>query len=84
MGDFPRHSLDSSSLSHPLVLDWYENMTSSLLGHSFANQERLSIWSSQSAAVRNLPPNLFSGCRIAHPHSNAWLDLNGDCKPGSF
>jgi hypothetical protein len=74
----------SSTLAQPLLLDFYGNFSMSLLGQR-KGSHGFSLWSfgNDSAFVRDLGDQ-FHDCKLSEFHSNAWVDLNGDCKAGTI
>ncbi|KAJ3295635.1 hypothetical protein HK104_002440 [Borealophlyctis nickersoniae] len=84
--------LESSSLQHPLVMDYNGTMKPDLLGYlpTTKHDYKLSLWSPSSMDGKASPVNLDDGgqnhrvCKISHPHSNAFIDLDGDCLPDLF
>eukprot|EP00842_Homolaphlyctis_polyrhiza_P005034 jgi/Hompol1/5531/HPOL_004510-RA len=89
----------SKSIAHqsqPFVADFTGNMRASLIGHHKSNPTQLSVWTFDSLkSAFQIEPflslNSLSGnqaanqtCRLAHPHSSAFVDLNGDCLADIF
>ncbi|WFD34353.1 hypothetical protein MCUN1_001192 [Malassezia cuniculi] len=88
----PTH-LPASAAPHPLALDASGDLHIDLLGHPKDSRE-LRVWRNLYGAPAdrtidleelilvgdNAPP----ACRLAHPHSSAFVDLNGDCLADLF
>ncbi|CAJ0889903.1 12870_t:CDS:10 [Entrophospora sp. SA101] len=84
--------LDASYSQHPITFDFNGDMKTDLLGHylSSAQDNKLYVWKNvynESAGTlfeivplstnnKTMPQK---GCRLSEPHSNAFIDLNGDC-----
>lgn len=85
-------SLPSSSLSQPVPLDIDGDMKIDLLGLRPGSSSSLKVWqnvwnaSDPSQTLYNVINPPFSGnqCKISNPHSNAVIDLNGDCLADVF
>ncbi|SAM07750.1 hypothetical protein [Absidia glauca] len=90
----PALDLPSARDSLPMVLDLSGDMQLDLLGYAWDRKDGLSAWintaqgsfTNQTTSIYNLTSasNLFDPtyserCRWASPHSNAFLDLDGDC-----
>ncbi|CAG8649677.1 13977_t:CDS:2, partial [Racocetra fulgida] len=84
------YNVPSSTAQQPIPLDFYGSMKVDLLGHQFGDSSHISIWKNVfNATTRTLfevvqmPVNgAFQNCTISDPHSNAFIDLNGDCLAG--
>ncbi|KAI8368959.1 hypothetical protein BD560DRAFT_330475 [Blakeslea trispora] len=80
--------LDSAQGALPIVLDINGDMKTDLLGYTKDTNE-LMIWQNQAPSSDSLfnltsASHLFNKtatdrCRWANPHSNAFVDLDGDC-----
>lgn len=85
-------SIPSATGAQPMILDYFGNMRPDLLGVPSDNnpEGNLSIWRNSEATsslfetVAFSPSNLTQPCKLADPHSNAFIDLNGDCLAGMF
>ncbi|KAF9265836.1 hypothetical protein L218DRAFT_956809 [Marasmius fiardii PR-910] len=87
-------TLPSSSLSQPLPIDLNGDMKIDLLGMTADSQtsDKLQVWeniwnsSDTQSPLFKLTNAPFHGkqCKISHPHSNAVIDLNGDCLADVF
>ncbi|KAJ8522676.1 hypothetical protein ONZ45_g812 [Pleurotus djamor] len=88
-------AVPSSTLSQPIVVDVNGDMKMDLLGvtpSSRGSSNSLRVW--QNTWNSSSPnPRLFdvvepklkgTQCTISHPHSNAVVDLNGDCLADIF
>lgn len=82
-----RWELDSAGRHQPFVFDDEHNLLPSLLGY-LPNGERdnnLRSWKNVDGSKPKVGrPSLFpidSGCTLAHPHSSAYVDMDGDCAP---
>ncbi|CAG8731921.1 10108_t:CDS:10, partial [Cetraspora pellucida] len=90
--DLNYYTVPSSAAQQPIPLDFYGNMKVDLLGHQFGDSSHISIWKNVfNATTRTLfevvpmPANgAFQNCTISDPHSNAFIDLNGDCLADLF
>ncbi|CAG8552359.1 22065_t:CDS:10, partial [Racocetra persica] len=86
------YNVPSSTAQQPIPLDFYGKMKVDLLGHQFGDSSHISIWKNVfNATTRTLfevvpmPVNGASqNCTISDPHSNAFIDLNGDCLADLF
>ncbi|CAO3580274.1 unnamed protein product [Absidia cylindrospora] len=89
----PSLNIPSARTTLPMVLDLNGDMQLDLLGYSWDTNE-FSSWintaqsnfTNQTTSIYNLTSassffdsTYSSQCRWASPHSNAFLDLNGDC-----
>ncbi|KAK9897721.1 hypothetical protein P389DRAFT_169746 [Cystobasidium minutum MCA 4210] len=88
-------SVPSSALQQPIPLDASGDMKISLLGFPFGDdkKENLKLWrndwqeSNQTQLFSLAEPPLDSAtfnCKIPSPHSNAFIDLDGDCLADLF
>ena len=78
--------MESSDLTQPIALDLEGNMHTVLLGQDHASHE-WSFWSMNSTKSWNMTKihgPLSKACQIADPHSNAFIDLDGDCLSDIF
>ncbi|GAA98182.1 uncharacterized protein L969DRAFT_93210 [Mixia osmundae IAM 14324] len=92
----PAQVLPSSGLAQPIPIDASGNMTVDLLGSIAADASKPQLWSNTRFSGDN--SSLFeikSGpfdqatldsfdCQFPNPHSNALIDLNGDCLADLF
>ncbi|CAJ0845551.1 7606_t:CDS:10 [Entrophospora sp. SA101] len=88
--------LESSYSQHPITFDFDGDMKTDLLGHYFSSthDSKLFVWKNvynESTGtlfeVVPLSDNMTmpqKGCRLSEPHSNAFIDLNGDCLSDLF
>ncbi|KAI9138233.1 hypothetical protein BKA69DRAFT_811638 [Paraphysoderma sedebokerense] len=92
--------LPSSSSIQPTLLDYDGTMSMDLLGYPSSSQSQLSLWkntatplqsSSSQPSLSQLfelqpipPPSPVPFCQISSFHSNAFVDLNGDCLSDIF
>ena len=76
-------NLPSSSLAQPFALDFFGNFSISLFGQ-LKGSSIFSLWTLDGNDTLLTHLNGLEGCVLAHPHSSAWVDLNGDCKAGTF
>ncbi|KNC97918.1 uncharacterized protein SPPG_06908 [Spizellomyces punctatus DAOM BR117] len=80
--------LTPSTATQPFVLDFNGNMRSELLGYPSSRDGHLSLWAPASgngtAVDVKLNQSSTHECTITRPHSNAFLDLNGDCLADMF
>ncbi|KAK9767766.1 hypothetical protein K7432_002149 [Basidiobolus ranarum] len=84
-------TLPSATLAQPIALDYDGNMRTDLIGYPSDKPTQLSIWKN---TVTNDPAKLFEVipftpaggqvCKISNPHSNAFIDLDGDCLADLF
>jgi len=98
ISEFEPLSLPSSTSSHPITLDATGSMRTDLLAHEFNSPKELSLWrnlhrqkdskGSQTSGFLIEKAPLLSprapGCKLASPHSSAFIDLNGDCLADLF
>ncbi|KAF0336923.1 integrin alpha N-terminal domain-containing protein [Gigaspora margarita] len=86
------YNVPSSTAQQPIPLDFYGSMKVDLLGHQFGDSSHISIWknvfnetSRTLFDVVQMPVNgSVQNCTISDPHSNAFIDLNGDCLADLF
>lgn len=77
-----------SSLAQPFILDYNGNLGVSILGYEPDSKELL-VWQLGTANFTKIPANLVdkeinkNACQVSHPHSSAFIDLDGDCLAGS-
>lgn len=79
-----------TTLSQPFVGDFTGDLQLTILGKSIdntANSNGLTSWKINGTRIIKSNPVKFFGkqqtpCEISHPHSNAFVDLDGDCLPG--
>ncbi|KAJ1990529.1 hypothetical protein H4R33_001672 [Dimargaris cristalligena] len=88
--------LSPASSAHPVLFDSNGDMTTDLLGFVQSDgKDIVKLWKNHAKDYGSAP--LFtleditlwsdqneSLCKFNHPHSNAWLDLNGDCQADLF
>ncbi|CAG8492968.1 10051_t:CDS:10 [Paraglomus occultum] len=85
----------SAMSPQPIPFDFSGNMTTDLLGYRYDNNpdKKLSLWKNIYNAesdvlfeVSDLPidETATPPCKLADPHSNAFVDLNGDCLSDLF
>lgn len=85
-------NLPSSMNIQPTLIDFYGNMHPNLLGYPFDPNAafNLHIWKFNDTSVNVEPVTIKDEktgrqlCKISHPHSNAFIDLNGDCLSDLF
>lgn len=83
--------LPPSSPAHPLVLDAAGDLHADLLGVPAGSAE-LAVWRNLYGAAAAAEPFYLerpqwrggAPCRLAHPHSSAFVDLDGDCLADLF
>ncbi|CAG8483179.1 5282_t:CDS:10 [Paraglomus brasilianum] len=82
----------SAMSPQPIPFDFSGNMTTDLLGYRYDNNpdKKLTLWkniynpeSDVLFEVSDLPVD-DTACELADPHSNAFIDLNGDCLSDLF
>ncbi|KAJ3570120.1 hypothetical protein NP233_g4613 [Leucocoprinus birnbaumii] len=84
--------IQSSTAAQPIPLDVDGDMKIDLLGLTSSGQSQIQVWqnvwnsSMPGSPLFELQDSHFQGsqCRIANPHSNAVVDLNGDCLADVF
>jgi len=84
----------SSTNIQPTLLDYYGNMHPNLIGYPFnvteSNQSKLHIWKFNDNGVEIEPVTIKDDekgkeiCKFSAPHSNAFIDLDGDCLSDLF
>lgn len=79
-------SLPASTLSHPMTLDAAGSLHADLFGHAAASPNDVSVWRNYNGSFVLERPVMLGGepCRLAHPHSSAFVDMNGDCLADLF
>ncbi|PKK80668.1 hypothetical protein RhiirC2_649600 [Rhizophagus irregularis] len=83
-----------ATYQQPIPFDFDGDMKIDLIGHSFDNNTKLSIWRNiynettqelfEVVPLPILPDSNVPPCTLSDPHSNAFIDLNGDCKSDLF
>ncbi|KXN92003.1 T-cell immunomodulatory protein [Leucoagaricus sp. SymC.cos] len=84
--------IQSSTAAQPIPLDVDGDLKIDLLGGTSDSGSQLQVWqnvwnsSSTNSPLFELQGSHFNGsnCKIANPHSNAVVDLNGDCLADVF
>lgn len=83
--------LPSSINIQPTVIDYYGNMYMNLLGYPYEDPSELYIWKYNNTGNYDLEKIYIEDkeqnkrlCRISNPHSNAFIDLDGDCLSDLF
>ncbi|WFD32932.1 hypothetical protein MSPP1_003985 [Malassezia sp. CBS 17886] len=89
--------LPAAMHAQPLTLDATGDLHVDLLGHAETQADTLSVWrntmgTNATAPVAIEAPRLMRAngtdappaCRLADPHSSAFIDLNGDCLADLF
>ena len=71
--------LPPSTSAQPFITDFYGDLRPHLIGFPSDN-DFLSIWS-RSGNTTRIVLNLKPACKFAHPNSNAFIDIDGDCLP---
>ncbi|KAJ3074923.1 hypothetical protein HDU98_009801 [Podochytrium sp. JEL0797] len=81
----------SGSAGQPFLVDFNGTMETQLLGYTASNPSYLSLWRFHPNRTVTLEKaNLIDAktatpiCTFSTPHSNAFLDLNGDCLADIF
>ncbi|RKP11179.1 hypothetical protein THASP1DRAFT_11906 [Thamnocephalis sphaerospora] len=80
----------SSTAAQPILFDFVGDMRVHMLGYPFDKPQQLSVWKNKAPSpgeniTELLPmPAADQFCKISHPHSNAFVDLNGDCLADLF
>ncbi|KAF9453642.1 hypothetical protein P691DRAFT_812990 [Macrolepiota fuliginosa MF-IS2] len=85
-------SVQSSTTAQPIPLDVNGDLKIDLLGLTVEGRSQLQVWQNVwNSSLTNSPlfemqNSHFEGsqCNIANPHSNAVVDLNGDCLADVF
>ncbi|KAI9015217.1 hypothetical protein BC832DRAFT_196876 [Gaertneriomyces semiglobifer] len=83
--------LSASAFTQPFVLDFNGTMRPNLLGYTSTDVPetgKMSLWSpvDHGGGAENvtLSSNGKGACKVSHPHSNAFVDFNGDCLADLF
>ncbi|EGG09668.1 uncharacterized protein MELLADRAFT_95111 [Melampsora larici-populina 98AG31] len=84
--------LPSSLLPHPLAIDSQGTMKVDLLGLPSSLPSVFKLWRNQANAqntttpfdIVDLPFNGELNCNLPNPHSNSFIDLDGDCLADIF
>ena len=79
----------SSLNPHPTIVDLHGTMLPSFLVNTDEHSVATFAFNASSNSFSGNPANLTADglsidCQIAHPHSNAFLDFNGDCLADLF
>ncbi|ORX98916.1 integrin alpha N-terminal domain-containing protein [Basidiobolus meristosporus CBS 931.73] len=84
-------TLPPATSAQPVTLDYDGDMRTDLIGYPASNPGQLSVWKNTGT---NDPAKLFEitpftpvggqACKISNPHSNAFIDLDGDCLADLF
>ncbi|ORX56668.1 hypothetical protein BCR36DRAFT_395605 [Piromyces finnis] len=83
----------SSMNIQPTLIDFYGNMHPNLIGYPYSNVTNtynLHVWKFNSTKVEIEPISIKDTekgkeiCKISLPHSNAFIDLDGDCLSDLF
>ncbi|KAI9596507.1 hypothetical protein BDF19DRAFT_437639 [Syncephalis fuscata] len=86
-------TVPSSTAIQPIPFDFVGDMRIHLLGYPSTNADTLSVWKNRPIPVGQNTTELFDivkmpqsdkFCKLAHPHSGAFIDLNGDCLADLF
>lgn len=84
----PPVTLPPSTRAHPLTIDATGALAADLLGHVASHPTALSLWHpAQGSFVTEalaMHSNSTPPCQLAHPHSSAHVDMNGDCLADLF
>lgn len=90
----PNHyvQLGPSTLAHPWIVNWHGNASVQIMGQAVESGGAtttggaLTLWSWDSSRGEMKASEVLPGntCTLAHPHSNAFTDLTGDCLPGIY
>ncbi|RHZ82632.1 hypothetical protein Glove_106g45 [Diversispora epigaea] len=90
------YTVPEATVQQPIPLDYYGTMKVDLLGHSFDNSSHISVWKNvfnetNSTLFEVVPMSInttdtttIPNCTLADPHSNAFIDFNGDCLADLF
>ncbi|KAI9092668.1 hypothetical protein DFS34DRAFT_632718 [Phlyctochytrium arcticum] len=73
--------LEKSSAVQPMIVDFYGDLKPNLLGYKAGGTD-LSLWSPYTGTGQSVPVKFNSTlelCKISQPHSNAFVDIDGDC-----
>ncbi|KAJ3108911.1 hypothetical protein HK100_003375, partial [Physocladia obscura] len=83
--------LPSATTAQPFLVDIDGSLSPALLGYTYADPSNLSVWSfttNRTVSVSPAPAYFLnqskSVCSYSSPHSNAFIDLNGDCLADLF
>ncbi|KAJ3160679.1 hypothetical protein HDU86_000438 [Geranomyces michiganensis] len=79
--------LESATGMQPFIVDYTGAMKPELLGYPVGKDRKLSLWKPTVGATASEVPltqNSTALCTLAHPHSNAFVDLDGDCVADMF
>ncbi|KAJ3182769.1 hypothetical protein HDU87_008108 [Geranomyces variabilis] len=79
--------LESATGMQPFIVDYTGGMKPELLGCPVGQDRKLSLWQPTvggTASEVPLAQNSTSLCALANPHSNAFVDLDGDCLADMF
>lgn len=83
----------SSTSAQPFLIDSNGDMKIDLLGASSLSDQPIALWknvwneTNESSEIFRLTDPLFQGgvpCSVSSPHSNAFVDLDGDCLADIF
>jgi len=84
----------SSMNIQPTLIDYYGNLRPNLIGYPYNNATtptyNLHVWKFNSTSVSIEPISIKDAekgkelCKISMPHSNAFVDLDGDCLSDLF
>lgn len=80
-------SLPASMDAQPMSVDAAGSLRGDLLGHAHSSPDTLSVWRNVDGQMRLETPVMnghIPPCRLAHPHSSANVDMNGDCLADLF
>ncbi|CAH7682295.1 hypothetical protein PPACK8108_LOCUS15126 [Phakopsora pachyrhizi] len=88
----PGIKIPSSLSPHPLVFDAEGTMAVDLLGLPSSLPGILKVWRNQADAtqdsvpfaIKDIPFHEPVDCKLPNPHSNAFIDLDGDCLADVF
>ncbi|KAJ3351397.1 hypothetical protein GGF32_004292 [Allomyces javanicus] len=76
--------LASMALSEPTLLDYNGDMTADLLGVPHTESTSAMLWLTAPGPTLRPYPAPEGMCMPAPKHANAFVDVNGDCKPDLF
>ncbi|PLW04764.1 hypothetical protein PCANC_28328, partial [Puccinia coronata f. sp. avenae] len=90
----PGIPIPSSLAAHPLVFDSQGSMAMDLLGLPSSLPSVFKVWKNQASSAPSNSSTPFSieeppfttpiNCELANPHSNTFVDLDGDCLADIF
>ena len=84
----PPITLPASTRAHPLTIDATGALAADLLGHVASDPTTLTLWHAAQDTVVTEPLAMHGDgtppCQLAHPHSSAHVDMNGDCLADLF